>query len=267
MIMLPVQADTEAELRYSTILRCQSMDLRDYYNKLYSKGEKHTFTSLVLGEADEESLAVIETREWKGVRVLEVGCGTGDLCRALAELGAEVTGIDFSQEAIRLAIEKGRGDFRCQPLDQHEGRYDVVISFGVLEHLDDPFKALRKMSTLADELILACPSWLNTRGYVLHALLRLYGARITLADLHYLTPVDFEEFAKELGMDLEWKTVDQSWGHGEKMLKDFARRLPKLVDDPTRVNDLIGWLRRNLIEEDTKLGGAVGVYHLRLKGR
>src|SRR5262245_28753929 len=42
----------------------------------------------------------------KGVRVLDVACGTGNLSIPAARLGAEVTGIDIVPAAIEQAIEK-----------------------------------------------------------------------------------------------------------------------------------------------------------------
>lgn len=43
-----------------------------------------------------------------GERALDLCCGTGDLAFALAEAGARVTGLDFSEEMLRVAREKSR---------------------------------------------------------------------------------------------------------------------------------------------------------------
>ena len=43
------------------------------------------------------------TSFWKGKKVLELGCGTGELANGLALCWANVTGIDFSKTSIRLA--------------------------------------------------------------------------------------------------------------------------------------------------------------------
>src|SRR5438270_1832407 len=43
-----------------------------------------------------------------GKRVLDFGCGSGQLSVAAAEVAAHVTGIDISGEAIRLAEERAR---------------------------------------------------------------------------------------------------------------------------------------------------------------
>ena len=44
-----------------------------------------------------------------GESILDVGCGNGALARRLAEEGAQVTAVDFSEEMIRLAKRRSRG--------------------------------------------------------------------------------------------------------------------------------------------------------------
>lgn len=73
--------------------------------------------------------------------VLEVGCGTGTFCRALAAAGHRVTGIDLSPEMICVA--RGRSPAVCGVtwqcgdffrLDFPE-RFDCVLSMATLHHL------------------------------------------------------------------------------------------------------------------------------------
>ncbi|WP_416772980.1 class I SAM-dependent methyltransferase [Pseudomonas sp. RHF3.3-3] len=46
-------------------------------------------------------------------RVLDVGCGEGWLCRALAEHGGQLIGVDVSPPLLELATQAGAGDFHC----------------------------------------------------------------------------------------------------------------------------------------------------------
>lgn len=65
------------------------------------------------GRAVRRAFYVAETA-FPGARVLELGCGTGDICLAIAERGADVVGLDSSPDMIAAARRKalGRGQFR-----------------------------------------------------------------------------------------------------------------------------------------------------------
>ncbi len=78
-----------------------------------------------------------------GMKVLDLGCGNGKTSEALLDIGAEVTGIDFSQPAVDSCISRF-GDSACfvcgdvcrLPFDDNE--FDAVFAFHVLEHLTEP---------------------------------------------------------------------------------------------------------------------------------
>lgn len=78
-----------------------------------------------------------------GRRAADVGCGAGLLAEPLARLGAEVTGIDAAPENIVAAREHALGqgleiDYRVGGAEALEGRYDLVTSLEVVEHVTDP---------------------------------------------------------------------------------------------------------------------------------
>jgi ubiquinone/menaquinone biosynthesis C-methylase UbiE len=90
-----------------------------------------------------------------GSRVLDVGCGTGDLLRLLARLVAPgaARGIDLSAELITLARERTSedetnlsftvGDAYVLPVA--DSSFDCVVANQVLLHLDEPWRAVSEM--------------------------------------------------------------------------------------------------------------------------
>ncbi|MBW4838789.1 MAG: methyltransferase domain-containing protein [Paenibacillaceae bacterium] len=87
-----------------------------------------------------------------GMRVLEVGCGTGRTACLLAQLGAQVTAIDQSVVMLekaahraqqqQLQIEWIQGDITAIPL--RSDTYDAVIAESVTVFAADPVKAFRE---------------------------------------------------------------------------------------------------------------------------
>jgi len=84
-------------------------------------------------------------RPLAGLEVLDVGCGGGLLSEPLARLGAEVTGIDASRDAIEAADWHARqGDlaiaYLCttaEDLTATGRRFDLVVNMEVVEHVAD----------------------------------------------------------------------------------------------------------------------------------
>ncbi len=86
-----------------------------------------------------------DTQPFKGVRMLDVGCGGGLVSEPLARLGADVTAIDAASRNIEVAKLHAAAsgldiDFRnAQPEDLAANRetFDIVISLEVVEHVAD----------------------------------------------------------------------------------------------------------------------------------
>lgn len=254
----------------------RNKDLKKFYNSVYTKGEKKHFTSfLAKGTTTSEMKEILKEILWKNKLVLDVGCGTGLFAYMVAKKGAKkVVGIDYSNEAIKIARESHRHqNLQYSNIDVKsiKEKYDVIVSIGTLEHMDDPLKILKIMkSHLAPngKIIITSPNWTNPRGYILMTLFLLFNSPITLADLHYQTPIDFQNYANKLKMNLKWKTIDKSWAHGEILIKDFQRRIPnvlrdsKLPNNPKNVQKIINWIQNNVLPFDNSLkhSGAIGFY-------
>jgi S-adenosylmethionine-dependent methyltransferase len=84
-------------------------------------------------------------RPLTGLKVLEIGGGTGSSTVALAEQGAHVVAIDVDEGALRVARDRCRiygvtADIRVMNADQidqefRSGVFDMVIFFACLEHM------------------------------------------------------------------------------------------------------------------------------------
>lgn len=85
-----------------------------------------------------------------GLRLAEIGCGTGSLLDALSEFG-EVTGVEGSADFLRVARRHGRPVLSGTLPDAipfPPGSLDGVLLLDVLEHIDDDRAALRAVCRL-----------------------------------------------------------------------------------------------------------------------
>ena len=96
--------------------------------------------------------------------VLDLGCGRGGLLAHLRDKkNCQVKGVDISDEAVEICLEKGIEVIKCDvEVDEIPGRYDAIILSAVLEHLIDPPSVLNKLrSNLNDNgsLIVGVPNF------------------------------------------------------------------------------------------------------------
>lgn len=255
--------------------------LKDRYNDIYRKGEGTFFSKFVEGvnvsEADE---MVLDAIEWSGKRVLDIGCGTGAMVRAMKAAGArEVVGIDYAQQAIDAAMAQdipAGVSFRvCEVTDMAPEPFDVIVTLGTMEHMDDPGAFLRHVAMLAadeGDILITCPHFINLRGFVWMAFALTLDVPMSLTDLHFIHPWQMEEWAKDAGVRvLEMKSCDQIRGNGSDLPRDFDKRLRNALRDASLPNDRVDQYIAHLdkltqhlqnIGNDYRLDGATALYRL-----
>jgi 2-polyprenyl-3-methyl-5-hydroxy-6-metoxy-1,4-benzoquinol methylase len=250
-----------------------NIELSQRYDMIYKKGiyrEFFTFSSFPT-----QKLIVDMIPDWNGLSVVDIGCGEGSLAAMLSFAGAgKVDAVDYSSEAIKIAknrINIENVSFASADYREIKRRYDVIVMNGVLEHFDEPFKELKYMidTNLKDNgiVITASPSFLNPRGYVWMALQLLLDIPMSLSDLHFLCHFDFEDFCKQYGYALKFKSIDQDWGAGERTIIDFKKRLKNALRDANmknaNVDKFLSWLQRAVKYFRTnEVSGATVIYKI-----
>jgi SAM-dependent methyltransferase len=82
--------------------------------------------------------------------ILDIGTSSGTNLRMLREMGfSDVTGLDFSEEAIRFCVQNGlgtvrRGDITAMPFSDQT--FSLVLATDIIEHVDDDARALTEVA-------------------------------------------------------------------------------------------------------------------------
>jgi SAM-dependent methyltransferase len=129
----------------------------------------------------------------QGTRLLDVGCGPGELAAAAASRGAVPTGIDIAPAMVDLARERHPDiEFRvasAEELPFADGSFDAVVANFVLLHLGRPEAAIAEWTrVLATGRGLALSIWDATPVNRLHGL--ILDAVDSVEDL---VPIDIPE--------------------------------------------------------------------------
>ena len=95
---------------------------------------------------------VLNKNKLNKTKILDIGCGGGLISEGVSKLGADVTGIDFVKENIKVAKMHAKKnnlninyivkDFEKEKITS---KFDVIIIFEVLEHLNDWESFLKKI--------------------------------------------------------------------------------------------------------------------------
>jgi FkbM family methyltransferase len=91
---------------------------------------------------------------------LDVGCGLGHFSESLRSIGFRVTAVDGRRQNVEEASRR-HPDIEFHTLDVESpafldlGKFDLVFCFGLLYHLENPFRVLRNLHALTSKLLLA----------------------------------------------------------------------------------------------------------------
>ena len=188
---------------------------------------------LVNGKPGRRDYAIIGEIIERGAKVLDLGCGDGELLAWLKrEKRVEARGVEIDREQVQKAIARGvavfQSDIEEALRDYPEGTFDYVILSQTLQETRAPVAVLREMLRVGKRAVVGFPNF----GHWTVRLAHLWTGRspqtklfpyewYNSPNIHFLTVTDFELLAREQ----RWKVQRRYFlGRG-----GTVRRFPNLM--------------------------------------
>ena len=146
----------------------------------------------------------------KELKILDIGCGGGLLCEPLNRLGAAMTGIDASNNNIKVAKLHSKEMnlvikyIHCSPENLNlKNEFDVILNMEVVEHVSNVNLFIRNCSKLIKKngIMFVATINKNLKSYIFAILGAEYILRLLPIGTHnwdkFLTPLDLEIIANK----------------------------------------------------------------------
>ncbi len=171
-------------------------------------------------------------------RVLDAGCGTGDIIKLWSQKSPEVqfVGWEVSPQAYMLARadEPHNVKFVCAP-EPPAGWFDLVLAIDVIEHLEHPDAWFKNLSSHASLFVLHVPLDLSVRSFLFPSLLE--RERQTVGHIHFFTARSLKQFLQKNNCQI------LSMHYTNK----YVERPPKLTSWKSRLGMCIRQLAHKLL--------------------
>jgi len=153
----------------------------------------------------------------QGKQVLDVGCGGGILSESMSQKGAEVTGIDLGEKALKVAqlhqLESGiKVDYRLISVEdlaqEMPQSFDVVTCMEMLEHVPDPAAIVRACATLVKPggAVFFSTINRNPKAYLLAVVGAEYVLNLLPRGTHdyekFIKPSELSSWGREAGLSV-----------------------------------------------------------------
>jgi SAM-dependent methyltransferase len=161
--------------------------------------------------------------------LLDVGCGLGHLLDVAYDEGFDVEGVEFNPYAVEQTRKKYNFPIYLGDIAGYSGRqFDVITMFDVVEHLQNPFEAMRKVVTFMKPKGMLVLTTMDCDSVVSRILgTRLEDFRRIREHLFFFTRRSMERVLRQNGLEI---VRIGSYGHTFRL--DFLADRIRLISNP-----------------------------------
>lgn len=177
----------------------------------------------------------------EGSRVMDLGCGKGDLLKALKDAkNVRAEGIDLDEEAIQACVAKGLFNVHHGNLDEGLADYadkscDYVILTNTIQVLHRPMFLIKEMARVGKKCVISLPNfghWWVRSQLMLKGRMpkspRLPYEWYDTPNIHLATVIDFRDFCKAADLRILKEIALRTTGEGKCRIVHF---LPNFMAD------------------------------------
>ena len=243
-------------------------EIKDYWNKqpcnvkhgTSEVGTKEFFNEVTAKryKAEPHNLDFPQFHQYRGKRVLEIGCGIGTDAEQFARNGANYVGIDLSDESLALSKQRFevfdlQGEFHNVDMTDTDalaklGTFDLVYSYGVIHHFPNIEKIIDNVYGLLNTngefkfMVYAKNSW---KYAMIRKGLDQFEAQ---SDCPYADAYTSEEITELLGEKFHVERLRQAhcfmynidkYKQGQFELEPWFEAMPALMREAVR--EYLGW--------------------------
>jgi methionine biosynthesis protein MetW len=159
-------------------------------------------------------LAIIADAVPSTARVLDVGCGDGDLMAALRDKGVDARGLEIDPDNVTAAIARGQsvvqGDANRDLADYPDDAFDYAILSQTLQTTERPDRVVDELLRIAPRAFVSFPNFAHWRI----RLALLWGGRMPVTrllpvawyetpNIHHVTVSDFRDLVRDKGIAVQ----------------------------------------------------------------
>jgi ubiquinone/menaquinone biosynthesis C-methylase UbiE len=148
----------------------------------------------------------------RGMKICDIGCGSGRFVTSLAKRGALVTGVDFAPEMLKLGAQLAEREEvadRCKfvlsdVLDwKTDEQFDLVIAIGFWDYVADPLPRLQVIRRLTKTTFLS--AW--PRAATLRAAIRKVRLRVDGCPVYFWHLAQVDDYLQRAGFRVESREI------------------------------------------------------------